>query len=72
MKKKNSRLWITLLAVALIGAAIAWAFWPRALLVDMAKVERAAMITTINEEGKTRVRNAYVVSTPVAGRLLRI
>lgn len=72
MKKRNSRLWITLLAISLIGAAIAWAFWPRALLVDMAKVERAAMITTINEEGKTRVRNAYVVSTPVAGRLLRI
>ena len=72
MKKRNSRLWITLIAAAIIAAAMAWAFWPRALMVDMANVARAAMITTINEEGKTRVRNAYVVSTPVAGRLLRI
>ena len=30
------------------------------------------MIVTIDEEAKTRVRNAYVVSAPVAGRLLRV
>jgi HlyD family secretion protein len=51
---------------------MAWAFWPRALMVDIGNISRQAMITTINEEGKTRVRDAYVVSTPVAGRLLRI
>ncbi len=72
MKKRKSRTWITIIAVAAIGGAIAWAFWPRALMVDIGEVARQAMITTINEEGKTRVRDAYVVSTPVAGRLLRI
>jgi HlyD family secretion protein len=30
------------------------------------------MTLTIDEEGRTRVRDAYVVSTPVAGRLMRV
>ncbi len=30
------------------------------------------MVVTIDEEGRTRVRDAYVISTPVAGRLLRV
>jgi len=42
------------------------------LTVDNGEVKRAPMVMTINEEGKTRVRNAYVVSTPVAGRVLLI
>lgn len=72
MKKKKSRSWMTIGAILLIGAATTWAFWPRPLLVDMGVVSRGPMVMTINEEGKTRVRDAYVVSTPVAGRLLRI
>ena len=72
MKKRKSRSWIIFIALALVIGALAWALWPRPLMVDLAKVKRQPMITTINEEGKTRVKNAYVVSTPVAGRLLRI
>jgi len=72
MKHPKSRSWTTIAAGILIVGAIVWAFWPRPLLVDIGTVERSSMIMTINEEGKTRVRDAYVVSTPVAGRLLRI
>jgi len=72
MKHPKSRSWTTIAAGILIIGAMIWAFWPRPLLVDIGTVERSAMIMTINEEGKTRVRDAYVVSTPVAGRLLRI
>ena len=71
-QKKRSRLYLILGAVALIGAAMAAAFWPRAVMVDMGKVTRGAMIVTIDEEGRTRVREAYVVSTPIAGRLQRV
>ncbi len=72
MKKRRSRSWIILGIIVLIGSAMSWAFWPRALMVDIGQIQRGHMIVTINEEGKTRVRESYVVSTPVAGRLLRI
>jgi len=70
--KKRSRLVITLGAAALVGAALAAAFWPRAILVDMAEVHVGAMRVTINEEGRTRVREPYVVSSPIAGELQRV
>jgi HlyD family secretion protein len=41
-------------------------------MVDMGEAKRQPMTVTINEEAKTRVRDAYVVSAPVAGRLLRL
>jgi HlyD family secretion protein len=53
-------------------AGLAYAFWPRPVNVDMGEATRGPMIVTINEEGKTRVRDAYVVSAPIAGRLLRV
>ncbi len=55
-----------------VAAFFLYAFWPRALRVDMAAIERGAMMVTINEEAKTRVHDAFVVSAPVAGRLLRV
>ena len=40
--------------------------------IDVAKVDRAAMQVTIDEEGETRVRERFVVSAPVMGRVERI
>lgn len=71
-KKKRSRLVMTLGAGALVGAALAVAFWPRAILVDIASVQTGPMRVTINEEGRTQVREPYVVSSPVAGELQRV
>ncbi|WP_417807213.1 efflux RND transporter periplasmic adaptor subunit [Thioclava sp.] len=71
-KKKHSRLWMGVSAVVLIGAGLTYAFWPRPTLVDMGQVARTPMAVTINEEGQTQVHNTYVVSTPFAGRLLRV
>ena len=72
MAKKKSRSTFTILAALLTVGALAYAFWPRATMVDIGKVTRGSMMVTIDEEGKTRVRDAYVVSTPVAGRLMRV
>lgn len=71
-KKKRSRLYLTIGAVVVIGAGLAAAFWPRPTMVDLGAVTRGPMIVTIDEEGRTRVRDAYVVSTPIAGRLQRV
>lgn len=71
-KKKRSRLYLTIAAAVVICAGLAAAFWPRATMVDIGAVTRGGMIVTIDEEGRTRVRDAYVVSTPIAGRLRRV
>ncbi|QBF30361.1 efflux RND transporter periplasmic adaptor subunit [Thalassococcus sp. S3] len=70
--KKRSRLILTALALLLVGGGLAAAFWPRPTLVDLGEVRRGAMQVTIAEEGRTRVRDTYIVSTPLAGRLQRV
>ena len=59
-------------AAALIVALIAWSFRPQPVPVDMASVQMGPLRVTIDEEGITRVRDRYVVSAPVAGRLERV
>jgi len=64
---------IGILATAVIVAAgLALGFMPRAVPVDVAEVKRAPLTVTVEEEGKTRVRERYTVSAPVAGYVRRI
>ena len=70
--KKQSRLVLMLFVGGLMLAALAAAFWPRPLMVDLQEVSRGALQISIDEEGRTRVSEPYVVSTPVAGRLQRV
>lgn len=55
-----------------IVAAIAFAFWPKPVPVEVAVVRRGPMRELVEEDGKTRVRYRYTVSAPVAGQLERI
>ena len=59
-------------AGAILVAALAWAFWPRPVPVDVAIVSRGPMRVTVDEDGRTRIRERYVLSAPLAGRLSRI
>src|SRR6266850_2229404 len=61
-----------LAGLVLVGALVSVALWPSSVAVDLSRVERGSMRTTIDEEGETRVRERFVVSAPVAGRVLRI
>jgi len=56
----------------LLAALLVAGFWPGALPVEVATVGRGDLLVTVNEEGMTRVKNRYVVSSPVAGQLRRI
>lgn len=61
------------IAVGLIVvAAIVYALWPKPIPVDFDSVARGPMEVTVDEEGKTRIKERYVVSAPLAGRLRRI
>ena len=62
--------WVVAAVVA--AGVLAWAFYPRPLAVDVATVARGTFVRTIDEDGKTRVRERYVGSAPLAGRDLRI
>jgi HlyD family secretion protein len=60
------------LAGTLVIAGVLWFAWPRPIAVDIAAVIKGSMEVTIDDEGKTRVRHVYVVSAPIAGKVLRI
>lgn len=65
-----------LITLGLVGAAIiavvAYAFRPDVIAVDTARVARGPMRVTVDAEGKTRVRDRFVVAAPVTGRIRRI
>jgi HlyD family secretion protein len=62
---------LILLAVILL-AAIAYGFWPQPVAVDVVAVTRAPLQVTVEEEGKTRVVDRFVISAPVPGYVRRI
>ena len=64
---------IGILAIGVgVAAGLGYGFMPRAVPVDLAEVTRAPLTVTVEEEGKTRVRERYTVSAPVAGFVRRI
>lgn len=56
----------------LVIVVAAYILRPEPVWVDLATVQRGAMEVTILEEGKTRVKDRYVVSSPVTGYLHRV
>lgn len=64
---------VTITAAAVVVAGIfVWAFMPSPLHVDTVRIKRGTFMRTIDEDGKTRVRNRFVISSPLAGTLERI
>lgn len=57
---------------ALIVASLVLGFRQPPVLVDSAEVARGPFRITVEEEGRTRVRDRYDVSSPVAGQLARV
>jgi HlyD family secretion protein len=67
---KRLMFWAPLaLALALV---LAWLFRPAAVPVDLVTVDRGPLTVSVSDEGETRVRDMYVVSAPVPGRMRRI
>jgi HlyD family secretion protein len=60
------------MGVLVVGGLLAVALWPRAIPVEVATVSRGPLVVTIDEEGQTRVRDRFVVTSPVSGELLRV
>jgi HlyD family secretion protein len=56
----------------LLAGALIYVFWPRPVPVDLGAVTRGTVRVTVGDEGRTRVKEIYVVSAPITGRARRI
>ncbi len=62
---------IWLAVLLLVVSALIYGFQPQPRLVDIAGVTRGPLQVSVEEEGKTRVIDRYVISAPVAGTTCR-
>lgn len=63
-------IWFAILLI--IVSALVYGFRPLPRRVDVAETRRAPLQVRVEEEGKTRVIDRYVVSAPVAGTTCRV
>ena len=66
MKRRNA-IALGILA-AIVLALAAWALRPRPMLVEAATVARGVFEQLVADDGRTRTRDRYTVSAPLAGR----
>jgi HlyD family secretion protein len=73
---KNNVQWRRRIVLALIGVLVAWGlyqgFRPQPVEVDLGKAIRAPLRVTVEQEGRTRVVDRYVINAPVNGYAQRI
>jgi len=65
------RVFVIFLVLLIVGAIVV-AMQPRPVPVDLAEIVRGPLVVTITDDGQTRIRERYVVSAPLSGRLVRI
>ncbi len=71
MKKRFHR-FLPVVLLALMASALIYALAPRPVEVDVAVVDRGHLEVTVREDGKTRIKDRYIVAAPLAGKLERI
>jgi HlyD family secretion protein len=62
---------LVLLGVVIVGGLVL-AFRPQPVGVDIALVDRGEIRVTVEEDGRTRFRDRYLLAAPVAGELARL
>lgn len=70
--KHRVRRWLPYLGLIAVIALLIAGFWPQPAPIEIAPVTSGPLRATVNEEGKTRIKQRYTVSAPVAGQLRRI
>ena len=71
MRPVLRRVVIASIALA-VAAAVGWMAMPGPIPVETAVVTKGRFVATVEDDGKTRVRQRYVVAAPLAGRLGRL
>ena len=57
---------------ALVIGLLVWGFWPQPVLIETVEAQRAPLTITIEEEGRSRVIDRYIISAPVDGEACRV
>jgi HlyD family secretion protein len=70
VSRRIKRLSWAVLAAVLAGA-IALGLRPHPVLVETARAGRGTLLVTVDEDGRTRVKDRYLVSSPLAGTVRR-
>jgi HlyD family secretion protein len=71
MKKMSWKQGLTALLVLALVALLGWAFLPSPREVEMATVTQGRFERAVQEDGKTRLRDRYVITAPITGRVAR-
>lgn len=71
MKRSPQHVPSIAVAISVIGL-LAYGFWPTPIEVDLVHAHRGQFQLTVRDDGETRIKEKYIVSAPVDGRLLRI
>jgi len=75
-KKRDWSRWVKrglgVIVAGLVIALIVHAALPKPIPVDVATAELGPMTVTVDEDGRTRVKDRYVVSAPLSGNLARL
>lgn len=69
---KRNTLAMTIAAGAVLAGLLAWAFAPRPIAVEVATATIGPYEQSIVEDARTRLRDRYVITAPLAGRLARV
>jgi HlyD family secretion protein len=72
MSSPTKRRWLPYLFGAILIALLAFGLRPKAAPVETARAINGPLLATVSEEGKTRIKQRYVVSSPVSGQLRRV
>ncbi|MGT2467085.1 efflux RND transporter periplasmic adaptor subunit [Mesorhizobium sp.] len=72
MKHRPTSIAAGLLLVSIAAAGLYWLLLPQPILVETAEVVMTTFQDTIEEDGRTRVRDRYMVSAPLSGRVQRL
>ncbi|MCC7373261.1 MAG: HlyD family efflux transporter periplasmic adaptor subunit [Verrucomicrobiales bacterium] len=70
--RRRSRRWVPYLLGGALVALLALGFRPQPVPVETTAAKRGTLQATVDEEGRTRIRQRYRVSAPVTGQLRRV
>jgi len=69
---RQTRRWVPYFGAAVLLGLIVAGLWPKQVPVETAVAGRGRLRVSVNEEGKTRIKQRYVIAAPVTGQLRRI
>jgi HlyD family secretion protein len=70
--KRRGRRWLPYAGAVVLVALIVAGMWPQPAPVETARAAEVTLRATVNEEGKTRIKQRFEVAAPVTGQLRRI